>query len=205
MDNIIIGIITHEETINNNIYHCIKKTNLNHFHKENIILLVPNKDNQINEKTLNLCDGIIIPGGTDIYKYHFDIIKHCIKNNKPLLGICMGCQAIGLYSNKNNKLEKVNNHYNLNYKHYIKIRKNSYLNKILGNHYYVNSRHIYKINNVTKPFKITAKSEDNTIEGIELIDNKKFILGIQWHPEEMIDMNSIYTNFVKEIEKRKKN
>ena len=204
MNNIIIGIITHEEKINNKIYHCINKSNLNHFSKENIILITPNKDNQINTKVLNLCDGIIIPGGTDIYNYHLEIIKHCIKKNKPLLGICMGCQAIGLYSNRNNKLIPINNHYNINDKHYINIDKDTYLYKLLGKHYYVNSRHIYKLDNVTKPFKIVAKSDDNTIEAIELIDKNKFILGVQWHPEDMKDMNILYTNFVKEIERRKK-
>ena len=204
MSKIIIGIVTHEEVINNKTYHCINKNNLNHLKDVSTLLIIPKDNKNIDKNILDLCDGIIIPGGTDIYDYHFKIVEYCIKNNKPLLGICMGCQVIGLYSNKNNKLIKINNHYNLDELHHINIEKNSFLSTLFNNHYYVNSRHIFTINNVTKPFKVTAYSDDNIIEAIELVDKKKFILGVQWHPEDMKDMNLLYTSFVKEIEKRTK-
>lgn len=205
MTNIIIGIITHEEIINNKTYHCINKTNLNHLKDISTLLITPKDNKTIDKNILSLCDGIIIPGGTDIHDYHFQIINYCIKNNKPLLGICMGCQAIGLYSNKNNKLIKINNHYNLNNLHHIIIKKNSYLSTLFENHYFVNSRHIYTLDNVTKPFKVTAYSDDSIIEAIELINKKKFILGVQWHPEDMKDMKILYTSFINEIKKRKNN
>ena len=204
MSKILLGIITHEEVINNKTYHCINKNNLNHLKEVSTLLIIPKDNKNVDKNILDLCDGIIIPGGTDIYDYHYQIINYCIKNNKPLLGICMGCQAIGLYSNKNNKLIKINNHYNLDDNHNIIIKKDSYLEKIFGNHYYVNTRHLFTLDNVTKPFKITAYSNDNIIEAIELIDKKKFILGIQWHPEDMKDMHILYTSFIKEIEKRTK-
>lgn len=205
MSKIVIGLVTHEEVINNKTYHCINKNNLNHLKDVSTILIFSKDNKTIDKNVLDLCDGIIIPGGTDVHDYHYQIIDYCIKNNKPLLGICMGCQAIGLYSNKNNKLIKVNNHYNLDDKHHITIEENSYLSNLFGNHYYVNSRHIFTLDNVTKPFKITAYSDDFIIEAIELTDNKKFILGVQWHPEDMKDMNILYTSFVKEIKKYKFN
>ena len=204
MSKIIIGIVTHEEVINNKTYHCINKNNLNHLKDISTLLIIPKDNKTIDKNILDLCDGIIIPGGTDIYEYHYQIIDYCIKKNKPLLGICMGCQAIGLYSNKNNKLIKINNHYNLDELHHITIEDNSYLSTLFTNHYYVNSRHIFTLDNVTKPFKVTAYSDDNIIEAIELIDKTKFILGVQWHPEDMKYMHTLYTSFIKEIEKRKK-
>ena len=51
----------------------------------------------------------------------------------------------------------------------------------------VNSFHNYhsEENNL---FNICAISEDNIIEGIEL-EGKRFILGIQWHPEISYDFD----------------
>ena len=66
------------------------------------------------------------------------------------------------------------------------IKKDTLLYDILGQEeIMVNSFHNYhsEDNNI---FKVNAISEDNIIEGIELSD-KKFILGVQWHPESMID------------------
>lgn len=37
---------------------------------------------------------------------------------------------------------------------------------------------------------------DNTIEAIEL-ENKKFVMGIKWHPELMETMNPIFAEFVR--------
>ena len=47
-------------------------------------------------------------------------------------------------------------------------------------------------------YKIVAKCPlDNTVEAIEL-ENKRFVMGIKWHPELMEDMNPIFSEFVKE-------
>ena len=47
---------------------------------------------------------------------------------------------------------------------------------------------------------INAISEDGIIEGVEY-PNKKFIIGLQWHPEYLIDENSkkIREAFIKSI------
>ena len=54
---------------------------------------------EIDYGSLNMCDGFIIPGGTKIDKACYELINYCIQNNKPLLGICMGSEAIAIYSN----------------------------------------------------------------------------------------------------------
>ena len=61
------------------------------------ISLVLEKD-LLNFDTLDLCDAFILPGG-----YWFEIttlylIDYAIKNNKPILGICLGAQTIAIYS-----------------------------------------------------------------------------------------------------------
>ena len=207
MTNITIGIIGRDEEINNTKYQAITKNNLEYLHNKcNYIgiLNYNNKDN-INTNILDLCDGIIFQGGSTIYEYHFNILKYAIKKKIPVLGICMGHQIIGLYSNnqKEKDLIKINNHYMLNNTHKININKNSILYNLFGDQINVNSRHLYKLEKVTKPFIISAYSDDNTIEAIELVDKENFILGIQWHPEDMNNMSALYDTFINEIKIRK--
>lgn len=45
----------------------------------------------------DLCDAFIIPGGNKIDNICYEVINYCIVNGKPLLGICMGMQAMCLY------------------------------------------------------------------------------------------------------------
>ena len=70
--------------------------------------------------------------------------------------------------------------------HDVILSKDSNLYKILGKDIIkVNSRHRMK---VTDPgtFDVFGKSEDGVIEVLERHD-KKFALGVQWHPEMMLD------------------
>lgn len=208
MNNITIGIVARDEFINNNIYQAVTKNNLKYLHNScNYIgILNYNNDKDINLEVLNLCDGIIIQGGTDIHDYHFKILDYALKNHIPLLGICMGHQIIGLYSTNSTEddLIKINDHYILDRLHSITFTNDSKLKKILGKNIQVNSRHLYKIKKVGSPFKISALSDDGVIEAIELINDKNFVIGVQWHPEDLNNMENLYKYFFEEIKKRKK-
>ncbi len=207
MDNITIGIVGRDEIINDKEYKVVTKNNLKYLDNLcNYIGLFCYDNNNFNYDVLKLCDGIIIQGGNDIYDYHYKIVKYAVDNNIPLMGICLGHQVVGLYSGAKceNDLVKVNNHYLLNKKHLVNIKKDSFLSKFLSDKYYVNSRHLYKVDKVCAPFKVSAVSDDNVIEAIEYIDDNHFIISFQWHLEDMDDMQGIYNYFIKEIIKRKK-
>jgi len=46
---------------------------------------------------LELCDSFLICGGARIYPYHFQVVDYAVRSNKPILGICLGMQAICSY------------------------------------------------------------------------------------------------------------
>ncbi len=209
MNNITIGIIAKDNTIDNTKYQVISNTNLKYLHNKcNYIGILNYNNSLIDTKILDICDAIIFQGGNDIYPYHFQILKYCINKNIPVLGICMGHQIIGLYSigsNNDKDLVKVENHNDKDRKHLIKTIPQSFINKALGSSSLVNTRHTYAIKEIKKPFKETSKSEDNIIESIEYIDDNHFVVGVQFHPEDLDNTENIYNLFIKEALKRKKN
>lgn len=46
-----------------------------------------------------ICDGFLWPGGNKINKEFYTIFEKIIQSKKPLLGICLGAQAIATYFN----------------------------------------------------------------------------------------------------------
>lgn len=162
------------------------------------------------DKALEICDGIILTGGGNWYKYENYIIDYCIKRDKPLLGICLGLQEMNVTDNiinggKYKSLEYKNtmiDHKRMQekYAHKVVIIEGSKLYDILKKgEIMVNSRHDYHILG-TLNFKVSALSEDNVIEAIEY-PNKKFIIGVQWHPENLDDDESkkIFDKFVESL------
>lgn len=208
MKNIVVGVIARDDIIKDTKVQIITKNNLKYLNNKCEFIGILNYDNGlINTNILSICDGIIFQGGSDIHPYHFQILDYAIKNNIPVLGICMGHQIIGLYSQNTTdeqELIKVENHNDKQKKHKINILPNTNLYKIFGSELIVNTRHKEAVRKINKPFKISALSEDNVIEGIEYIDDNHFVLGVQFHPEDLENTENLYNYFLKEILKRKK-
>ena len=192
MKNIVVGIIARDDIIKETKVQIITKNNLKYLNNKCEFIGILNYDNcLINTNILSICDGLIFQGGSDIHPYHFQILEYAIKNNIPVLGICMGHQIIGLYSQNTTDEQEL-----------IKIENHD--DKIFGPELIVNTRHKEAIKKINKPFKISALSEDNVIEGIEYIDDNHFVLGVQFHPEDLENTENLYNYFLKEILKRKK-
>ena len=173
------------------------------------IMIIPpilnNYNDELNEESkkeleyiLKLCDGIILQGGDDFYKYDEFIAKYAYNNNIPTLGICLGMQLMSYIFN--GKMGHVDNHLsNELYVHNNQILKETKLYNTFNNdNILVNSRHKDYI--ISTDLKVNSISSDGIIEGVE-DSNKDFYIGVQWHPESMTsyDKNSclIFKNFIK--------
>lgn len=124
----------------------------------------------------------------------FTLIKSFHKSNKPILGICAGIQSINVCFG-GSLFQDIPNHTSKEETtmHLIKLEKGSFLEKCYGTDMIkVNSSHHQSVNRVADNFKVTALSEDGIIEAIEYNN----ILGVQWHPEHMKDME-FFKNFIK--------
>ena len=83
-------------------------------------IIFPN--GKFQKELLKAYDGLLIPGGNTIRSYHLLTIHYAIENKIPLLGICMGMQAIGIYSHIVKKLKSTKQ--NITYKNIEKLYKN---------------------------------------------------------------------------------
>ena len=180
-----VGIILRDcedyKYIKNSLIRC-----LNEFNVVPLFLVRENINSLINK-----CNGFILPGGDNFSDIEDEVIKYAIREDKPLFGICLGMQALACFSVKEDQLLDLTTRNMSNahksrkkYVHKIIINRNSLLYKLLKkDKINVNSRHKTHVEKVK--FKVVATSKDGIIEGVELQD-KKFILGVQWHPEDMI-------------------
>lgn len=159
---------------------------------------------------LDKCDGILMPGGFRVYEYDRFICDYAIKNDKPLLGLCLGMQLMSFYAGDytlERNSEEGFNHFqrDIEYVHKVDIVDNTKLKQIIGdlNELEVNSRHNYHITNPDQ-FVVSAYSFDNLIEAIEM-PSKRFIMGIQWHVEAMVPYDEInkkiFTAFIEAAKK----
>lgn len=162
------------------------------------------------EKQLELCDGILLPGGDMMFEYDRKICEYCIEKNKPLLGICMGMQVMCTYHSKNVSLYPIQSdvcHKVLNdtYTHPVQLvpsKLKSFIKKEIID---VNSRHGYAVLDAGE-CHTSAYSKDHVIEAVEMPD-KTFCIGVQWHPELDYQTNfsskRIWEEFIKACSKKK--
>lgn len=168
------------------------------------ILNSEEKENLIAQ--IKLCNGIILQGGILSDTYEIFIAKYCYDNDIPCLAICAGqnnmLRALGgtikLVENTEFHLQP-----DKEIVHSINIDKHSYFYKIVQTEKLdVNSRHKHIVDNYGNLI-ISAKDDYDNIEVIEA-PNKKFFMGMRFHPESLYkkykEHNAIFKEFIKVCE-----
>lgn len=154
---------------------------------------VTQDDKNYYNRVLELCDGLILPGGNRIHNFEYYIVKVALEMDIPILGICNGNQLLSIVDyGKIELLKNSDTGTNINHKqkdalsvHDVLIKKDSLLYKILNKERIsVNSNHNYSVANLCD-FEVVASAEDGIIEAIES-SNHSFVLGVQWHPESFV-------------------
>ncbi len=161
------------------------------------------------------CDGLIVPGSStninpsywggepfreeqayDEYSLDAKLIDWFVKNNKPILGICGGLQAINVYLGGNLKEIDESIHSNpMSRNHKISIEKNSFVYDVFNSDFAeVNSYHYWAIDKLAPGLRTVAVSDDGVIEAVEW--KEKRIFATQWHPEKsFVEGNPIENRF----------
>lgn len=178
-----------------------------------IPVVLPNTDGSIDriDDYLEELDGLLLPGGLDIppseygeephptilvlSKERYQFEKHLIKkwieeSDKPLLGICLGSQWMNVVCGgtliQDIPSEKGGNHRGVT--HQVTIEPDSRLGRIFGSPgFEVNSNHHQAVGTLGQELRIVATSPDGIVEATESTDKNRFLVGVQWHPERLIE------------------
>jgi len=169
------------------------------------------------DEILNEVDGLLLTGGADVGpdtygeeklplcgetspirdKQEYYLCKKALERDLPVLAICRGHQVLNcvqggsLYQDiaaqYGEKLRHPCYEVPKDQVHQVQVEKESLLYQITGlAALKVNSRHHQAVKRLGSGLVISARADDGLIEGIEMPD-KKFAVGVQWHPESLAD------------------
>jgi putative glutamine amidotransferase len=143
------------------------------------------------------------------------LIRWALEDHKPVLGACRGIQVINvacggtLYQDVGAEMPRAIKHdyfpHQGNFRrdqlvHDVSIDLQSRLGRACGvERCQVNSMHHQGIKELGRGLAASAFAPDGLIEGIEGT-NGHFLLGVQWHPEELVDtqpnMRRLFQSFI---------
>lgn len=154
-------------------------------------------------------DALLVPGGPDIdpsfygqentasrgMDYEFDkqtlkCIDYFVKSEKPILGICLGMQFLNIYFGGDLN-QDIDGH---KFKdgdvfHKVTFEKGTVFYDIFGESVETNTLHHQSLNRVAEKLVISGRTDDGIVEAVS--NEKKTILGVQFHPEKMLDRGGI--------------
>jgi len=126
------------------------------------------------------------------------LIEEAKSRGIPVLAICRGIQILNVAlggtlvqdipSQWDTKIAHDEDSPRDSRSHEISIEPGSRIAKAVGTeHCIVNSFHHQSVKRVADGMRVTARSPDGIIEGLESTDDDWWVLAVQWHPEEMTD------------------
>ena len=133
----------------------------------------------------------------DRTQFELELISLALERNLPVLGVCGGAQAINvalggtLYQDIASQIPAALEHQQGALKdrggHAVAIHDGTLLRRIVGQKSLeTNTTHHQSVKRLGTGLIVNATAEDGVIEGLESREHA-FVLGVQWHPEFLID------------------
>lgn len=189
-------------------------------------------EEEIITQVADIIDGLYLTGGNDIDPttfgeephpklgeinpvrdyYELSLIAKMLEADKPILGVCKGCQMINIalggdmyqdiHTQKETPLLQHSQHAPAEHgSHFVDVYENTLLQSILKkDRIKVNSRHHQANRQPGKEMVHSGIASDGVVEASESTTHT-FVLGLQWHPENMAvagneDAQKIFTSFI---------
>ncbi|HUL33709.1 MAG TPA: gamma-glutamyl-gamma-aminobutyrate hydrolase family protein [Candidatus Eisenbacteria bacterium] len=128
------------------------------------------------------------------------ILEHAFAERKPVLAICYGCQILNVYlggtliqdlhseigTSLAHRKKDLTPEPEDDPRHAAQFELGSRLAVLAGSgSAVVNSSHHQSIEQPGQNLRITARSPDGIVEGVEWTGDSNWVTGVQWHPERM--------------------
>jgi gamma-glutamyl-gamma-aminobutyrate hydrolase PuuD len=177
-------------------------------------LLVPPSEEGVDE-TLDALDGVLFSGGADLDpatygaephpetngvraardRAELALLEGALARDMPVLAICRGVQVLNVARGGdlvqhlpdvvgNESHREAHGTFS---EHPVKIEGGTLLCSVLGDRAPVKSSHHQGVGRVGEGLRAVAWADDGTVEGLE-DPEKRFALGVLWHPEAGEDM-----------------
>lgn len=175
------------------------------------------KSKPIIQEYVSLCDGFLFCGGGDITPLLFGeepsaglgstditldlfqirLMKVILESQKPVLAICRGMQILNvacggtIYQDLNNVDFEVINHMQTSLSrkdisHRVFFTPKTKMRRFFGDFAFTNSFHHQAVHHLGHNLIASGSTGDDIIEAIEM-PSHPFAIGVQWHPESMLD------------------
>jgi putative glutamine amidotransferase len=184
-----------------------------------VIELSPAQNEKTLAKRIAQLDGLLLPGGSlDVDPIHYNqkrqkrllkidptmdalqfrLLREARKHQLPVLGICLGQQAINVFYG-GSLLQDIPSGKHKGKDHAITVMQDSVLGEIMNaTGIVVNSRHHQAVQRVAPGFIASASAADGIIEVIEH-KGDPFIMGVQFHPELLLHRDSRFNAIFKHL------
>lgn len=163
--------------------------------------------------TISGFDGLLLMGGTDVNANRYApstasendepdderddvewrLIDEALEADIPILAICRGLQLLNVHHGGTLRQHLGLPRHDVESKdkgapaHQVTLEPESHLAQIYGEtHLQVNSRHHQAVDQVGQGLRIAARDEEFQI--VEALEQpaRRFVLGVQWHPEDQV-------------------
>lgn len=134
----------------------------------------------------------------------FALIENAFAEQKPILAICFGIQSLNVFLG-GTLLQDIPSEVGTRVEHEwedeqgapetfhdIRIEVDSQLARIAGtNRARVNSSHHQAILEPGRDLRVVARADDQVIEAVEWTGDSNWVMGVQWHPERMVEKDAL--------------
>jgi putative glutamine amidotransferase len=129
--------------------------------------------------------------------FELSAVRIALERRLPVLAICRGAQLVNVAlggtlfqdvaSDPGTPLQHSQEEPRGRPTHAVQVKAGSRLAETLGtDELEVNSMHHQAVKTLGAGLVAVAWSPDQIVEGIELTDSSRLVLGVQWHPEELV-------------------
>jgi putative glutamine amidotransferase len=134
----------------------------------------------------------------------FALIEHALLEQKPILAICFGIQSLNVFLG-GTLVQDIPSEVGTSVEHEweneegapetfhgIRIDPDSQLALLAGaDRAEVNSSHHQSIFEPGRNLRIVARASDQVIEAVEWTGDSNWVMGVQWHPERMVEKDAL--------------
>jgi putative glutamine amidotransferase len=165
-------------------------------------------------------DGLLLTGGPDVEPWRYgaepepevelnldpardamdlELLARAARGGWPVLAVCYGCQLLAVAAG-GALVQDVERGGRPGHRvpepkdrlaHDVTVSRKARFLAPAGGRFAVNSRHHQAVAEARGGLTVVARAPDGMIEAIEAANGDRFVLGVQWHPEDLSQQNHV--------------